>query len=380
MCYDRISLFEIPRNETPNPTRFSSPGPNFLESRISQSLSGNEDEEDADGGVHEKGDSKHDECSPGDKLANIRLSHAGEVERGVLAQPYQGEHRVQRVLVRGQAVDADGERKDELDILGLAYSHREMPIEFGRFWTYVESLHPRMIQEDQDERGPETTKHCQKANDEPHDQGRRDQIPQGLESKETGEGIPLHGLEDVVLGNVEYLGVVTAKFLDSSRHILGDRAGESDLSLGAREQERVEDLLGRGADILPGYHVSRRVRVGGEIPRGAGVRAGPSHPSSAALRRAMCSSTLLTEECRHLGILVTLLLGCVHRRSGGRVGHVAKAFQNSRRSLRARSIRIRRPNENRSPKLTNIMAAERHVLGNIEPSYGQQKKATMPYT
>ena len=47
-------------------------------------------------------------------MANVWFADAGPVHEGVFAQPDQSEDGVERVLLGGEAVDADGEWEDEL--------------------------------------------------------------------------------------------------------------------------------------------------------------------------------------------------------------------------------------------------------------------------
>lgn len=47
-------------------------------------------------------------------MADVGFADAGPVHEGVFAQADQGEDGVERVLLGGEAVDADGEGEDEL--------------------------------------------------------------------------------------------------------------------------------------------------------------------------------------------------------------------------------------------------------------------------
>lgn len=64
-----------------------------------KSLSGNEDEEHAEGGVDKEGDGEEHESSFGEKAADVGLADAREVEGGIFAKTQEGENGVQRVLV-----------------------------------------------------------------------------------------------------------------------------------------------------------------------------------------------------------------------------------------------------------------------------------------
>jgi len=149
--------------------------------------------------------------------------------------------------------------------------------------TYVEPGLSRSIQEDEDKGGPKGTKHGNEADDEPDDEAEGNQIPQGLHPKKPGEGVALHGLEDVVLSDVEDLRVVAAVLLDGGRDVLRDGPGQRDLTFRSREEERVQDLLGRQPNVLPCHRVRRRVAVRRQVPRRAArVRARPRRPSRRA--------------------------------------------------------------------------------------------------
>jgi len=80
----------------------------------SKPLAGNQDEEDAERRIHEDRHGEDHDRPASEKLPDVGLPHPGEVEGGVLAETDEGEDRVKRVLVGGEAVDANCERKDEL--------------------------------------------------------------------------------------------------------------------------------------------------------------------------------------------------------------------------------------------------------------------------
>jgi len=174
--------------------------------------------------------------------------------------------------------------------------------------TVKRETHPalrcaRLVEEDENESRPESTKHGDQADYQAHDQCRRNQVAQCLHAQEAREGIALHGLEHVVFGDVENFWVVAALLLNRGRHVMRNGARERDLSLGSREEERVQDLLRGRSDILTIYSVRGRVRVG-HVARTAEFGAW-SHGAGAALGRVV--ALVLTQERRHLRILVSLL-------------------------------------------------------------------------
>lgn len=81
---------------------------------LSEAFARDQDEEHAQCCIDEDRHGEDHGRPAGEKLADVRLPHPREVERGVLAVADEGEDGVERVLVRGKAVDADCEREDEL--------------------------------------------------------------------------------------------------------------------------------------------------------------------------------------------------------------------------------------------------------------------------
>lgn len=88
--------------------------------------------------------------------------------------------------------------------------------------TYPEPYQPRLVEEDQDERSPETTKHRHKPKNEAQDQRWGDQVTKRLHPQKPRERIALHRLEDIIFRNIKNLWVIAAELLDCCRHILGD--------------------------------------------------------------------------------------------------------------------------------------------------------------
>lgn len=66
----------------------------------SEPLAGHEDEEGTDGGVDEDRDTEDHDRAASEELADVRLAHPREIERGVLAVAEHGQEGVERVLVR----------------------------------------------------------------------------------------------------------------------------------------------------------------------------------------------------------------------------------------------------------------------------------------
>lgn len=130
-------------------------------------------------------------------------------------------------------------------------------------------------------------------------------------------------MEDVVLGGVENLRVVTAPLLNADGDIVRDRMGEDDLALRTWEEEGVEDLLSRCSDISSSHRVSGGVRVRVHLEGAAheawsrlplmrvGVAGARLVGTNASSRRVVdgCTSGVLAEKGRHLGILIPLFLG-----------------------------------------------------------------------
>lgn len=75
----------------------------------------NEDEQDDKADADEHREEEDHECSLVEQLANVRLADASPVHKGVLAQAGKSEDGIDAVLLRGQGVDADREREDELE-------------------------------------------------------------------------------------------------------------------------------------------------------------------------------------------------------------------------------------------------------------------------
>lgn len=74
----------------------------------------NQNEEDAEGRVDEQRDSEHHDGALREELPDVGLSYPGEVKGRVLAVSDEGEDGVQRVLIRGKEVDAEGKGENEL--------------------------------------------------------------------------------------------------------------------------------------------------------------------------------------------------------------------------------------------------------------------------
>lgn len=232
--------------------------------------------------------------------------------------------------------------------------------------THPASCSASCVEENENKGSPKATKHRQEADDHSNLKSGRDQVAKSLHSQEVGKRIALHRLEDVVLGNIKNLRVVSAEILDGSRDVLGDGTWQDDLTLGTREEEGVQNLLCGSADVLSGDGVGRRVGVSRHIAWGTeGSASVTALFAGAALGRILMS--LLSQIGGHLSVLVLLLLRGVHRWTSGAMAHIPEALQDAGRPLRTRLVQIRRSDENRSSKFAYIMPAERHVLSNIEP-------------
>jgi hypothetical protein len=109
--------------------------------------------------------------------------------------------------------------------------------------TYPASGCTRVVKENENKRSPEGGKHGNKTKDKSHDERRWDKVAQSLHSKEAWESISLHSLEDIVLGNIEYLGIVATILFDGSSDLCGNRTWEGDFSLSSRKKESVENFL-----------------------------------------------------------------------------------------------------------------------------------------
>jgi len=120
--------------------------------------------------------------------------------------------------------------------------------------------------------GPEACGQTQDADDQAQQDAQRDQVAQRFGLQEARVGVALHGLEDVVFGVVEDLRVVAVLVFDGDDHAVDDGLGEDDLALRARQDECVEDLLGRGAQVRPrdGVAGGRGGEVAGIHEGGAG--------------------------------------------------------------------------------------------------------------
>lgn len=79
-----------------------------------ESLARHKNEEGAKSSVDEDSHHCNHDSASDEKLADVCLSHAGEIKRRVLAQPSKREDRIQRILIRGKAVYSKCERDNEL--------------------------------------------------------------------------------------------------------------------------------------------------------------------------------------------------------------------------------------------------------------------------
>lgn len=78
-------------------------------------MAGNENEQDNKADADEHREEEDHECSLVEQLANVGLTNARPIHKGVLAQAGKSEDGIDAVLLRGKGVDADSEGEDELE-------------------------------------------------------------------------------------------------------------------------------------------------------------------------------------------------------------------------------------------------------------------------
>lgn len=91
----------------------------LLDQGLLKTFTRDKDEENAECGIEEQRpgeDNKGPSCK---ELANIRLPYAREVEWSVLAESNEGKDGVQRVLVRGKAVNTNSKGENELELVSM---------------------------------------------------------------------------------------------------------------------------------------------------------------------------------------------------------------------------------------------------------------------
>jgi hypothetical protein len=100
--------------------------------------------------------------------------------------------------------------------------------------TYPNSSVAWIIEEDEDKSYPEPGKHGNKAENYSHNHRCWNEISESLHSKETGEGITLHGLEDIIFGCVKDFWVIASAFFDREGNFVGNSVWEDNFALSAR--------------------------------------------------------------------------------------------------------------------------------------------------
>lgn len=325
-----------------------------------QSLTWHKDEQHAERNCGQQEDAQDGERPLHDQPLDVWLTNDRESHERVLAESDKPHDWVKAILVSRNAVDTDGEWQNQ-------------PA------TSVLSL----IEEDEDKRSPETTKQSQESENETEHAGGWGEVTEGLHAEESWEGVALHSLVDVVLSGIENLWVIAAELLNGDGDIMGDRVWKDDLALGAWEEESVKNLLSRVADIGASNGVSWRV---GGFGRGmlwggheawarwlaVGGRLADSLHSlfgadAVVWGVAVANGAILAEVGGHLRILASLLLGAHVGWAGDWVIHVTETLEDLGRALGSGLLQLWGSDQDRTAELADIVAAKRHVLGNIEP-------------
>jgi hypothetical protein len=117
--------------------------------------------------------------------------------------------------------------------------------------TYPAPRCTRLIQEDEDEGSPDGSKEADQADNESEHHALGDQVAETLGLQETRIRITLHGLEDIVFGGVEQLGVCSLLgAFNGVLYLCQDALRNDDLPLRSWEEICVQDFLGGGAQVL----------------------------------------------------------------------------------------------------------------------------------
>ena len=131
--------------------------------------------------------------------------------------------------------------------------------------SYPETSETASVKEDKDKCSPKGAEHGDEADHKPHNEGRGDEVPEGLHPKETRKGVTLHRLENVVLSHIKHLRVIPAILLNRTGDVCRDTLRQRDLPLRTGQQESIEDLLSRGPNILAANSSAGRVRLRGGL-------------------------------------------------------------------------------------------------------------------
>ena len=118
-------------------------------------------------------------------------------------------------------------------------SHGDVVKIRGWFLTYPAPDVFWLIGKDHVIAAPERSTKAAQATTETDDDAERDEVTKGICLKETGERVSLHGLKGVVFRSVEYLGVVSALFLNCVNDSVQDRFREDDFSFRAGKYEGI---------------------------------------------------------------------------------------------------------------------------------------------
>lgn len=101
-----------------------------------QPLSRDKNEKDDQAGGDKCGDGQNHNGTLVEKSADIWLSDAREAHESVLAIAGKSKDRINSVLVRAESINADGERKDELDKVSEGYMDTAEMSDIPIFWLY----------------------------------------------------------------------------------------------------------------------------------------------------------------------------------------------------------------------------------------------------
>lgn len=252
------------------------------------------------------------------------------------------------------------------------------------------SCAPACVQEDEYERCPERTEESDQASDQSQHHAGSNNVAQRLSPKKAGEGVALHRLEDVVLSCVEDFRIIATLFLDVVGDVVQDALRENDLAFCAGQKVCVEDLLRGSADISARDGVLRRavaVDLGrGRVGRVAilGHVAGPrrrfgrlaSVAVLAVLGRVLAGGLIAQEGGEPaLALAVSVAAGALIR------GVSLEVIEDLGGSLASATfLELGGANQNGSSEFAHVVAAEGHVLGDIEPVFAIVITMFLPQT
>ena len=242
------------------------------------------------------------------------------------------------------------------------------------------------VQKDARKPSPQSSRQRQDPEGKPHAGARGHEVAQRLGAQEPGKSIALHGLICVIFGRVKYFRIVPSVLFDGSRHVVDDALRQDNLSLRASEQVGVENLFRARSQIGSCHRVRGRV-VGEAAFKVAAHEACPRRPFRAhwsvtgrghtrvlraetALRRMIgtivCSpgAIFLAQKRRQM-----LVSASFFSRRGwtSSVVEVSHLIEDHGRALRAGFFKFWRFNEDGAAQVTDVMAAENEMLGDIEP-------------